>query len=112
MKRLAYCILPPALLVCTILSCSRRHTEPITGRTVDVSDKHVGNGQILYNAHCDRCHPAGGGGLGPEVLGKPGFARRFQVRHGAGVMPAFSKDEIGKPELDDIMSYLRALKRL
>lgn len=112
MSRLFYAILTLIATCGTLISCSRKHTEPITGRTVDLSNPHVQKGQLLYNQYCYRCHPSGGGGLGPEILGKPNFARRFQVRHGFGVMPAFKKDEIGKRELDEITTYLKALKRI
>jgi mono/diheme cytochrome c family protein len=95
-----------------LVSCSRRHSEPITGKTVDITNSQVRNGQILYNRYCQKCHPAGEAGLGPEVTGKPGFARKFQVRHGLGVMPYFKKGLINKKELDDMMVYLNHLKRL
>ena len=93
-------------------SCAHRHTEPITGQVVNVENKHVANGQMLYNRYCQKCHPAGEAGLGPEVTHKPGFARRFQVRHGLGTMPAFKKDVIGRQELSDIMKYLNYLAKL
>jgi mono/diheme cytochrome c family protein len=112
MSRLSSVLLLAISLFVTLLSCSRKHTEPITGKTVDMTNPHVSNGKVLYDQYCYKCHPSGGGGLAPEVIGKPGFARRFQVRHGLGVMPAFRKDEIGKPQLDDIMAYLNALRRL
>jgi mono/diheme cytochrome c family protein len=92
-----------------MLSCATRHSEPITGETVDKNDAHVASGQVLYMQYCYKCHPSGEAGLGPEVVHKPGFARRMQVRHGLGVMPSFKKGEIGKQELKDIMAYLNDL---
>jgi mono/diheme cytochrome c family protein len=100
------------LLLCIVVSalaCTTRHSEPLTGETVDKNDVHVASGQVLYMQYCYKCHPGGEAGLGPEVVHKPGFARRFQARHGLGVMPSFKKDEIGKQELKDIMAYLNDL---
>jgi hypothetical protein len=39
----------------------------------------------------------------------PNFLKRFQVRHGLGVMPHFSKEELGDPDLDAILDKLEAL---
>jgi mono/diheme cytochrome c family protein len=60
---------------------------------------------------CNRCHPGGEAGLGPALNDKPfpDFLKRFQVRHGLGVMPHFSKDELTDPQLDAILDYLKAL---
>jgi mono/diheme cytochrome c family protein len=93
-------------------SCAHRHTEPITKKLVDVENPRIANGQMLYNRYCQTCHPAGEAGLGPEVTHKPGFARRLQVRHGFGRMPAFKKDVISRRELGDIMKYLNHLAKL
>lgn len=98
------------ILAATIASCARRHSEPITGTTVDTSNPRVAHGQVLYNAYCQKCHPNGEAGLGPEIMLKPGFARRVQVRHGLGVMPSFKAGQLSKHDLKDIMVYLRDLK--
>jgi len=64
-------------------------------------------------AHCQKCHPAGEAGLGPALSSNPApqFVKRFQMRHGLGVMPAFSKDEISSRDLKAISQYLKAWKR-
>ncbi len=102
-----------SLLACSAtISCSHRHTEPITGKTVNVENPHIANGQLVFNRYCQKCHPAGEAGLGPETLHKPGFARAMQVRHGFGVMPRFGKDLISRRDMHDINAYLNALKHL
>jgi mono/diheme cytochrome c family protein len=93
-------------------SCAHRHNEPITGKLVNTDDPHIANGQFMFNKYCQKCHPAGEAGLGPEVTHKPGFARRVQVRHGFGVMPDFDADLISKRDLKDIQKYLNALAKL
>lgn len=98
-----------SLALAGLTACSRRHSEPITGTTVDMSRTHVRNGHVLFDRYCYHCHPSGQSGLGPEVTNKPGFARRFQVRHGLGVMPSFKNKVIEKEELNDIMAYLNNL---
>jgi mono/diheme cytochrome c family protein len=93
-------------------SCVHQHTEPITGKVVNTENPHIAKGQLLYNKYCQKCHPAGQAGLGPEVTHKPGFARRVQVRHGLGVMPSFKADDLSKQDLKDIQKYLNALAKL
>lgn len=95
-------------------SCAIRKSEPITGKTVNTSDIHLRAGEVLYMTYCDKCHPSGEGGLGPALnsLNVPSFVKRFQVRHGLGVMPYFKKDQISKQDIRDISDYMKALKRL
>ena len=61
--------------------------------------------------HCQRCHPGGEAGLGPAINPAPGFAKRFQIRHGLGAMPAFDEKIIPDKELDNVLRYLKALKK-
>lgn len=62
---------------------------------------------------CKQRHPLGDAGLGPAINNKPlpGFMIKSQVRLGAGAMPSFSKEEINGEELDDLVEYLKALRR-
>ena len=94
------------------LSCSVRRSEPLTGRNFTPANDKVVHGEQLYMANCQKCHPAGESGLGPSLNANPapGFVKRFQMRHGLGVMPAFSKDELSHQDLKDIAAYLRAWK--
>lgn len=63
--------------------------------------------------YLQKCHPAGEAGLGPAINSNPApqFLKRFQVRHGLGVMPSFTKNEISTDDLRDISEYLKAWKR-
>ena len=111
------------LLICAILglaglnvlsSCAIRKSEPISGKVVDTKDIHMRSGEVLYMTYCDKCHPSGEGGLGPALnsLTVPAFVKRFQIRHGLGVMPYFKQDQLGKEDLRDITDYMKALKHL
>jgi mono/diheme cytochrome c family protein len=112
MKRSLLLLSAALVLSATFTACTRRHSEPLAGRSLDRSQERIRHGEIVYNMHCQRCHPSGGAGLGPDVLSKPGFARRMQVRHGLGAMPAFKKDVISRKDMNDMQAYLRQLKRL
>jgi mono/diheme cytochrome c family protein len=92
--------------------CSSRKSEPLKGKTLDDSNSHVKNGEETFMKHCQKCHPGGEGGLGPALNSNPApqFVKRFQVRHGLGVMPSFTNDEISKADLHDISAYLKTLK--
>ena len=107
-------LLSPSLIVISLLAggCSGRRSEPLRG-AVDTSDPKVAHGQVIYMNRCDKCHPGGDAGLGPALNNKPlpGFMVKFQARHGMGAMPAFTDEEVTKPELDDVVAYLKALRR-
>ena len=96
-----------------LIQCSVRKSEPIQGEFFQPTNERVMNGEKVFMAHCQKCHPGGEAGLGPSVNGNPApqFIKRFQMRHGLGVMPGFNKDEISKNDLRDISKYLKAWKR-
>jgi mono/diheme cytochrome c family protein len=70
-------------------------------------------GQIVFMKNCHQCHPGGEAGLAPAINNKPfpEFLKKFQVRHGLGAMPSFSDGRISDDELDDLMEYLKTLRR-
>jgi mono/diheme cytochrome c family protein len=96
-----------------IMACAVRRGEPVTGRQFSPANDRVANGEKIFMANCHKCHPSGEGGLGPSIIGNPApqFIKRFQMRHGLGVMPSFKDKEISKKDLHDISKYLRAWKR-
>lgn len=107
-------------------ACAVRKTEPFTnevappsvsatGKTdnpTHFSNEKVVQGHKVFMSFCYKCHPSGEAGLAPEVLGKPGFAIRMQVRHGFGAMPAFKKNRISKDDLNALIAYIKAQKKL
>jgi len=96
-----------------IHSCASRKSEPVKNETFSSSDPEVLHGEQVYMQYCQKCHPAGEAGLGPAINPNPApqFVKRFQMRHGLGVMPGFEKDEISKHDLHDISKYLKAWKK-
>lgn len=96
-----------ALLTAT--ACSTRKSLPLEGPlSLNESEQ---KGQLVFMEHCQRCHPGGEAGLGPAINPAPGFGKRFQIRHGLGAMPSFSENLISDQELDEMLSYLEALKK-
>jgi hypothetical protein len=69
-------------------------------------------GMKLFMRHCNRCHPGGEKGKGPSLNDKPlpDFLIHFQVRQGLGDMPEFSKEEISKEQLKQIILFVRLLR--
>jgi mono/diheme cytochrome c family protein len=97
------------LLFISTISCSTRRSLPIEGPlTLNEQEQ---KGKKVFMTHCQRCHPQGEAGLGPAINWAPSFGKRFQIRHGLGAMPAFDKQHISDEELDDVLSYLKALKK-
>lgn len=104
------------LLMCTITAavggCAGRHSEPVKQKLFQPATSEIANGEKIFMAKCQKCHPGGEAGLGIALnpVPAPRFLKRFQIRHGLGVMPAFKKDEISRKELYDITSYMAAWK--
>lgn len=96
----------------SICSCAPRRSEPLKERSFNAARAEIANGEALFMTHCQKCHPGGEGGLGMAINSNPapGFVKRFQIRHGLGVMPAFSKSELSRSDLKDISRYMRAWK--
>jgi mono/diheme cytochrome c family protein len=101
-------VLVAGIVLCGGCATARRRpplgpAPALTGQAAD--------GQVAFMEKCNRCHPGGEAGLGPSLNDKPfpNFLKRFQVRHGLGVMPHFEKDELSDPQLNAILDYLKAL---
>lgn len=102
-----------AILILILLTgCSARRSEPIAG-PFEAGSPVLARGEVAFDQHCSRCHPGGERGLAPAINNKPlpGFLMKFQVRHGAGAMPAFSERELPKEDLDALVKYLKTLRR-
>ena len=94
------------------LACgTARRREPLA--TPVALDQRAERGRVVFMAQCHQCHPGGEAGLGPALNDKPlpEFLKKFQVRHGLGTMPSFSEQRISDEQLDDLMEYLKALRR-
>ena len=94
---------------------SVRRGEPIVGPLAS-SDPAVQHGKAVFAHRCNSCHPGGEGGLGPGLNDKPlpVFAMKLQVRTGLvgfGVMPSFNKHQIPSEDLDDLMKYIKTLRK-
>lgn len=102
-----------AIFICILLfeACALRRSELLKGSFVPATSE-IAKGQALYNLHCDKCHPGGEGGLGPDINWNPApsFIKKMQVRHGLGVMPSFKENEISKEDLKAIGKYMKAYK--
>lgn len=102
-----------AALATVCVSCgTARKSEPVAG-PFSAAGPSAARGEVLFDRHCGICHPQGEGGLAPSLNDKPlpKFLMRFQVRHGLGAMPKFTKEEIKDEELEDILNYLVQLRR-
>jgi mono/diheme cytochrome c family protein len=107
-----HCVLALLAFGALLLSCSARRGEPLKG-PLPIKSVAVADGQKVFMRECHQCHPGGESGLGPAINDKPlpGFMIRFQVRSGLGAMPAFSQNEISAKEMDDLLEFLKALRR-
>ena len=99
-------------LVATLGCGSARRDEP-TASPIFISSPVVARGEEVFMHRCNQCHPRGEAGLGPALNNKPlpGFMIKFQVRHGFGAMPAFSDKELSDSDLNNVVAYLKVLRR-
>lgn len=99
-------------LAITLAACSARRGEPLYG-PLPITITAVENGQQVFMRECHQCHPGGEAGLGPALNDKPlpEFLMKLQVRRGIGAMPAFSPNEISPEELDNLVRFLKELRR-
>lgn len=106
-------VLAALLSVSLIAGCtSARRGEPIAGPLPITSD-NVARGEKVFMIHCHKCHPGGEAGLGVALNNKPlpGFMIKAQTRAGLGAMPGFSKELLPDDQLDDLVAYLKALRK-
>jgi mono/diheme cytochrome c family protein len=89
-----------------------RRSEPAAGAFVPASESER-RGEVVFDRHCNKCHVGGEAALGPGINDKPlpVALMKTQVRIGIGAMPGFPEREISARELDDLMDYLKALRR-
>lgn len=95
-----------------LLGCgSARRGEPLAGPSSLSEEARLG--RMVFSTHCDQCHPGGEAGLGPALNNKPlpGFIIKMQVRHGLGAMPSFSNIRIPKHDLENLVTYMKALRK-
>ena len=103
-------LLPVLLLAGSCLGDVRRG-EPL-GRPIRLRTPAEAQGQLVYMRNCYRCHQGSEGGLGP-ALNRPLPDRliRTQARLGLGAMPAFAPEALSDGDLDDLLAYLKAVRR-
>jgi mono/diheme cytochrome c family protein len=101
------------LLTLVLAACGpARRSEPAAGPFVPSSESER-RGEAVFDRHCNKCHVGGEAALGPGINDKPlpVALMKTQVRVGLGAMPGFPEREISERELDDLMAYMKALRR-
>src|SRR3954454_24548445 len=115
MRGAGYFFLVLALVMSAQGCRSVRRGEPIVGPLAS-TDPAVQHGKVVFQRKCSMCHPGGEGGLGPGLNVKPlpVFAMKLQVRTGfleLSAMPSFNKHKIPSEDLDDLMRYIKAVRK-
>jgi mono/diheme cytochrome c family protein len=108
-------VLVIALAASALLACgSARRSATVQATSAQIVTPEQQRGELVFMRNCNQCHPLGEGGLGPPINNKdlPGVAIKAKVRTGLGLdMPSFSSREISDLELDDLVAYMKALRR-
>lgn len=95
-----------------LAGCSARRGSAVVDEPLKLG-LDARRGEIAFFRQCSQCHPFGEAGLGPALNNKPLPAAliRTQVRRGLGAMPAFDARELSDATLDDLIAYMKALRR-
>jgi mono/diheme cytochrome c family protein len=111
MERFLGWILVSSLLLAAACTTARRG-EPQAPSQAPATTA-AARGEQVFMAHCHQCHPGGTAGVGPALNNKPlpGPMIRLQVRKGIGAMPKFDEKKISDAEVDDLIEYLKELRR-
>lgn len=95
---------------------SARRSEPLRG-PLALNDQ-LQRGQVVFMQNCHKCHPGGEAGVAPSInnVPLPGTLIKMRVRSraffaGVGRMPSFKKHEISRQELQDLVRYLKVLRK-
>ena len=100
-------------IVCMLLvGCGQEHRGEPRAPELVPENAAVARGERLFQKFCYQCHPGGSAGLGPAINDKPlpKLAIATQIREGIGAMPAFGEDWLSDTQVDDIASYVQALR--
>lgn len=100
------------LVLALASACGSARRGEATEGPMDLTDRELERGALVFASTCYKCHPGGEAGLGPALNDKPlpGFLVRTQVRQGLGTMPSFSDEALPDDQLDDVVAYVRALR--
>jgi mono/diheme cytochrome c family protein len=101
-----------AIAVSFSIGCGTARRDALVAKPLHRPTSQVELGDRIFSARCNQCHPGGAAGLGPAINNKPvpGFMIAFQVRHGLGAMPRFSKSQLSDRQLDAVVAYLKDLR--
>jgi mono/diheme cytochrome c family protein len=112
MKNFYFILMSTCAIALQFCSVSRK-SEPVMGKSFVAQNAKVARGEVIFMENCNKCHPGGEAGLAPAINSNPApaFIKKFQVRHGLGVMPSFKENRISDADLDDVAAYLKARKK-
>jgi mono/diheme cytochrome c family protein len=93
-------------------ACTVHRGEPIS-EPLRIDSAQVARGERAYMVHCNKCHPGGEKGLGVALKNKPlpGAMIKAQVRAGMGAMPSFPKELLPADQLEDLIAYIKVLRK-
>ena len=105
-------VLLVALTLMLFPGCAMRRGEPVS-EPLGIGSQKLSRGEEAYMAPCNKCHPGGETALGFAINNKPlpGFMIKAQVRAGAGVMPAFSKELVTGEDLNNMLEFIELLRK-
>lgn len=118
MKKYKWVLLSMFIPACICFSgCSSRRIEKDMS-TSQTEDPKIMAGRLVFKSKCQKCHPNGEAGVGPEIntVRVPKFLLKARVRSRAfllwtGRMPQFNKHEISPKELDALVTFIKVMQR-
>jgi mono/diheme cytochrome c family protein len=97
---------PAAAAVPASVPAANPPVEAPAGPPVAAAAGSAAAGGAVFASNCGACHPNGGAGIGPTLLGLSDGAVTSGTRQGVGRMPAFTADRLSDQQLLDIIAFL------
>jgi mono/diheme cytochrome c family protein len=113
-----YTLISSFLVVLLALCCTPRRLHVNLAAEHREEDPRVAAGRLVFKNHCQKCHPDGEAGEGPAInpAPLPGIVMRYRVRSRSiflwmGKMPSFKRNELSRKEMNDLIAFIKHMKR-
>ena len=108
-------VIPLLLSSCSMGEEMRRIEESkVASKMREASRTSNLTGEQIFVRSCNTCHPGGGEGMGPSLINTENDfptdeALKAFIRHGKGLMPAQTLENINDEEMKNLLVYVHSV---
>jgi mono/diheme cytochrome c family protein len=98
-------------LLASLAGCGTESARDAARYDYPIGSTDVAQGEAVFVANCNGCHPGGQAGYGPAIEGHPEPVAEVRqiVRQGKGRMPSFGEDKISPDDLEALLAYVDSI---